>query len=188
MRIGIDISQLAYQRTGVANYLRELISHLIERDSHNEYILFFSSLRGKLPAFDFAQAKNVKVKQFKFPPSALDLFWNKLHVMPIEDLIGEVDVFITSDWTEPPVRKAKKISILYDLIVYKYPEETHNKMSLSLKDLILKQNIVHVQMKKHYWMKKEASKIFCISQATKQDAIDILGIEEKKLIVLYPGI
>ena len=48
--------------------------------------------------------------------------------MPIENFIGPVDIFITSDWTEPPTKKAKKATILYDLIVYKYPDETHKKI------------------------------------------------------------
>lgn len=185
MKIGIDISQLAYERTGVANYLRELVLHLLETDKENEYVLFFSSMRNNLTASDplyarlasgdFAQAKNVTIKQFKLPPTLLDILWNKLHVMPIEDLIGDVDVFITSDWTEPPVKRAKKITILYDLIVYKYPEETAQK-------------IISTQKRKLSWVQKESDMILCISEATKRDAVEILGIEEKRLSVVYPGI
>ena len=48
MKIGIDISQLAYERTGVANYLSKLIEYLLKEDKENEYVLFFSSLRRKL--------------------------------------------------------------------------------------------------------------------------------------------
>jgi hypothetical protein len=182
MRIGIDISQLAYQNTGVANYLRSLVTHLLEIDKENEYVLFFSSLRGTLPPFDFpvrwvgeAQEKNVSIKLFKIPPTLLDLLWNKLHVMPIENLIGDVDVFITSDWTEPPVKRAKKMTILYDLVVYKYPEETAK-------------NIVETQKRKLAWVKKETDMILCISEATKKDASEILEISEERMKVLYPGV
>lgn len=188
MKIGIDISQLAYQNTGVANYLGNLVKHLLKVDKENKYILFYSNLRGNSPSLDFAQGENVTVRTFKFPPSMLDLLWNRLHIMPIEDLIGDVDVFISSDWAEPPTRKAKKLSILYDLIAFKYPEETHNQTSFRLRDLILKQNIVNVQKRKLAWMKKETSEVLCISEATKKDAIQILGIEEKKLRVVYPGV
>ena len=45
MKIGIDISQLAYPETGVANYLENLVENLVQVDSENEYILFYSSLR-----------------------------------------------------------------------------------------------------------------------------------------------
>jgi len=189
MKIGIDISQLAYEKTGVANYLGKLVESLVAHDHENEYILFFSSMRRNFPTrnashndaggqfsiFNFQSSHNVSLKQFKFPPSLLDLLWNKLHVMPIENLIGDVDIFITSDWTEPPTKRAKKLTILYDLIVYKYPEETAEK-------------IVHTQKRKLQWVKKESAKILCISEATKKDAREVLGIEDKRLTVVYPGI
>ena len=83
MKIGIDISQLAYKETGVSIYLGNLLKEIINLDSKNEYILFFSSLRRtfKLSMLGFRSIpKNVSVKQFKMPPTALDFFWNKLHI------------------------------------------------------------------------------------------------------------
>lgn len=180
MKIGIDISQLAYENTGVANYLLNLVQQLIITDKENEYILFFASLRKQFLISNFqflnkSKYLNVQIKQFRIPPILLDLLWNRLHIMPIENFIGKVDVFITSDWTEPPVKSAKKATIFYDLIVYKYPNETHKK-------------IIEVQKRKLKWVKKESDMIFCISEATKKDAQDILGINEDKLSVAYPGI
>lgn len=177
MRIGIDISQLAYENTGVANLLGNLVKNLIKQDSSNQYVLFFSSLRRNFQSsiFNFQSNPNVTVKQFKIPPLVLDLLWNRFHIISIEKFIGPLDVFITSDWTEPPVKKAKKATVLYDLIVYKYPEETDKK-------------IVETQKRKLKWVKKEASKIFCISKSTADDAQKILGIEKDKLSVIYPGV
>jgi len=176
MKIGIDISQLAYKNTGVAEYLGNLVNHLLKIDKKNEYILFYSSLRRKIdPSILNLKSDKVKVKTFDFPPTAMDVLWNKFHIMPIEKFVGNVDLFITSDWTEPPVKSAKKATILYDLIVYTKPEETDKK-------------IVQTQRKKLEWVKKESNIVFCISEATKQDAINILGIDEKKLKVIYPGI
>lgn len=183
MKIGIDISQTAYEGTGVSAFVARLVEDLLRIDSKNEYILFFSSLRKQflisrlhLPSAraDGGQA-NFKLKTFRFPPFLLDLLWNKLHILPIEWLIGDVDVFITSDWTEPPTIRAKKATILYDLIVYKYPQETDRK-------------IVEVQKRKLKWVKKESDLIFCISEATKKDAMEILGMEDRRLKVIYPGV
>jgi hypothetical protein len=177
MKIGIDISQLAYPNTGVANYLEKLVEHLVRVDKENEYVLFFSSMRGQLDSSRVRRfmSSRVAVKKFRFPPTLLDLLWNKLHIFPIENLIGEVDVFITSDWTEPPAKFAKKVTILYDLVVYKHPGESTEK-------------IVSTQKRKLAWMKKESAAILCISEATKKDAEKILGIEEKRLKVVYPGV
>jgi len=177
MKIGIDISQIAYKNTGVANYLHNLVQHLVQTDSKNEYILFFSSLRRnfQFSVFNFQSNSNVTIRQFKMPPALLDLMWNKLHVAPIEWFIGDVDVFITSDWVEPPVKKARKATILYDLTIYRYPEETGLK-------------IVNTQKRKLKWVKKESDIVFCISKSTAEDARSILGIEGERLEVVYPGI
>ena len=179
MKIGIDVSQLAYKNTGVANYLFNLVQKLITEDKGNEYILFFASLRKEFPISKFqfinkSQYPNVKIKTFRIPPTALDVLWNKFHILPIENFIGPVDVFITSDWTEPPTKKAKKATILYDLIVYKYPKETDEK-------------IVATQKRKLKWVKKETDIIFCISESTKKDASEILEFDKNKLRVIYPG-
>jgi len=176
MRIGIDISQLAFQNTGVANYLENFVQSLIESDRENEYILFFSSMRGQLdPKFAHSiESSRVKVKKYRMPLSLLDLLWNKLHIAHIEMFTGALDIFVTSDWVEPPTKKAKKATILYDLIVYKYPHESTAK-------------IIETQKRKLKWVKQESKAIFCISQATKNDVKEILKISEEKLHVIYPG-
>lgn len=175
MKIGIDVSQFAYENTGVANYLKNLVEKLIDTDKENNYVLFFSSLRKDFKFNLPAGGKNVEIKKYRIPPTLLDILWNKLHIIPIEKFVGETDVFITSDWTEPPAKKAKKVTILYDLIVYKYPHETGKK-------------IVDTQKRKLKWVRKESERILCISEATKKDAHDILGIDDKKLFVIGAGI
>lgn len=177
MKIAIDISQLAYKNTGVANYLKNLVLELIKNDPNSEFVLFFSSLRGELDT-EFLQdfnRPNVTIKKFKFPPAVLNVMWNKVHKVSIEKFIGPVDFVITSDWTEPPVSKARKGTILYDLIVFKYPDETAKK-------------IVDTQKRKLEWVKKESDIVFCISESTKKDAMEILGLDKKKLKVIYPGL
>jgi len=177
MKIGIDISQLAYENTGVANYLESLVKSLVGQDSDNEYVLFYSSLRRPIQKSKLKLQKEnskVKIKTFRLPPLLLDLLWNRLHILPIERLIGEVDAFISSDWTQPPTKKAKKVTILYDLIVYKYPEETAK-------------TIVETQKRRLNWVKKEVDAILCISESTKNDAEKILKIPKERLFVTYPG-
>lgn len=176
MRIGIDVSQIVYEG-GVGEYVKNLVEGLLKVDRKNDYILFFSSLRrdikDQISNFQSIN-KTVKIKTFRFPPTLLDLLWNRLHVLPIEWLVGDIDVFLSSDWTQPPTTKAEKMTILYDLLVYKYPQEMHRK-------------IVAVQRRRLAWVRKECDKIICISESTKKDAMGILGIEEEKLKVVYPG-
>ncbi|KKQ96568.1 MAG: hypothetical protein UT23_C0029G0007, partial [Candidatus Woesebacteria bacterium GW2011_GWA1_39_12] len=107
MKIAIDISQSIYG-TGVSWYTRSLVENLLTLDDQNEYLLFGGSLRrlGELRKF-------AKGKYYPIPPSLADFIWNRLHVLPIENLIGEVDVFHSSDWTQPP-SKAFKVTTVHD--------------------------------------------------------------------------
>lgn len=178
MRIGIDVSQLVYENTGVANYLKNTLDYLVTNDLENEYVLFGSSLRQKAALQKllqkYATQKNVSTKLYSFPPAALDVLWNMLHVAPIEWFVGKVDIFLSSDWTQPPSR-AKKATILYDLIIYTYPQE-------------MDKGIVAVHKRRLKWVRKEVDKILCISEATKKDAMQILQIPAERLEVVYPGL
>lgn len=181
MKIGIDISQIVYSGTGVAIYTKNLVENLLKIDKKNEYVLFGGSLRKKKVLDDylvrFKGNKNVTAKTFYLPPLFLEFLWNKLHIFPIERLIGKIDVFHSSDWLQPPT-KAKKATVLHDLIVYKYPESFQQKGG---------HNIVVNQKRRLKWVKKECDLIICDSEATKKDAKEILDIEEKRLRVIYPG-
>lgn len=159
MKIGIDISQSVYEGTGVGNYTKNLVENLLAIDKSNEYVLFGSSLRRRQKGF------------WPFPPTLLDLFWNQWHVLPIEKLIGKIDVFHTSDWTQPPAQ-AKKVTTVFDLVVYKYPETSHQK-------------IIETQKRALEWAKKECRAFIAISNSTKKDMVEILKIPEEKIKVIY---
>ena len=168
MKIGIDISQIVYEGTGVATYTKNLISNLLAIDKKNEYVFFGSSLRRQKDLKRFT--KNV----WPIPPTLLDVLWNQLHILPIESLIGSLDIFHSSDWTQPPT-KAKKVTTIHDLIVYKYPESSHPQ-------------IITTQKRRLDWVKKECDLIIVDSLATKKDCQEILGIGESRLRVVYPAV
>ena len=97
MTIGIDISQLAYpSKTGVYNYLYNLVAKLLEDDK--KIIMFYSFHRSEevFPSAveaKFKNSKNVEIKKYKFPPTFLDILWNIAHSFSINRLIGYTDVF-----------------------------------------------------------------------------------------------
>lgn len=164
MKVGIDVSQMAYPATGVAVYTKNLVENLIK--SGGDYVLFGSSFRQRKKFDVFPQAKI-----FPFPPTILEFVWNRIHTLPVESLIGKIDVFHSSDWTQPPTR-AKKVTTIHDLIVYKYPETSHP-------------NIVAAQKRRLAWVKKDCDKIIAVSKSTKRDIVEILHIPENKIEVIY---
>lgn len=139
MIIGIDISSLPYG-TGVSEYTKQLVLNLLALDQKNKYKLFFGSLRQKVPINFLETVKkypNCQIISYPLPPSLLHILWNKLHIFPIELLVGLCDIFHTSDWTQPPTKKSKTISTVHDLTPLLYPS-WHHKKTISAHSLKLK--------------------------------------------------
>lgn len=175
MKIALDISQVVYEGTGVARYTNYLIEALTNYDKKNDYIFFISTLRGSINRHTRDLLKNQIVRRFYLPPSILDLLWNKLHILPFENLVGPVDLVITSDWTEPAIKSAKKITIVHDLVYLTYPQTLHK-------------TILQTQSRKMQWVKKESDLIIADSVSTKQDLAKLLDIEDRRIKVVYPAV
>jgi len=177
MKIGIDISQIIYG-TGVSNYTQYLVEALLKIDRKNQYVLFGSSLRRAKKLKELKEKlenyKNVEVKIFRFPISVLEFFWNRLHIFPIEKFIGEIDVFHSSDWVQPPVKSknTKKVTTVHDLVVYLFPTTIDKK-------------IIETQKRRLAYVKKEVDKIIACSKATKEDLSKFLEIQDNKIVVIY---
>lgn len=174
MKIGIDISQIVYG-TGVSTYTENLVSSLLKLDNKNEYVLFGGSLRrlDELRTFLDTLQDNVQGKIFPVPPSLANIIWNSLHILPIEKLVGKLDVFHSSDWTQPP-SKAFKVTTIHELWPVLFPKLTDKK-------------IVDVHRQRLHWVKKEVDRIIAVSSATKNDLVK-LGFDEEKIKVIYEAV
>jgi glycosyltransferase involved in cell wall biosynthesis len=174
MKIGIDISQIVYG-TGVSNYTKNLVLNLLLIDEKNKYLLFGGSLRriSDFRAFGqdylFKINKNFEEKFWPIPPSLSHLLWNKIHFPQIELFTGKIDVFHSSDWSQPPSR-AFKITTIHDLVPLLFPKETHPR-------------IVAAHKARLYWVKKEVDRIIVPSMATKNDLLNF-GFKEQIVRVI----
>lgn len=174
MRVAIDMSPIIYG-TGVSKYRENLVRNLLKIDTQNEYLLYGGSfrqiqnLRSKIEDI-IHNSSNVKSITYPIPPRLADIVWNKLHTLPIEKLIGEVDLIHTSDWSEPP-SSFRKITTIHDLVPIVLPRFTPKI-------------IVDTHKERLKWVQKESSKIIVPSKATKEDLIK-LGFDENKITVIY---
>jgi len=171
MKIAIDVSQIIYS-TGVATYTKNLVKELLNIDKKNRYLLFGGALRGrnKLESFFSGCRGSFQKSILPLSPKLAHVFWNNLHIIPLETVLGKFDVFHSSDWTQPKSR-AFKITTVHDLAPIKYPELTPKK-------------IVTVHKKRLEWVKKEVDRIIVPSLSTKKDLIE-LGFCEDKMRVIY---
>jgi glycosyltransferase involved in cell wall biosynthesis len=179
MKIGIDISQIVYEGTGVARYVRSVVSELLARDRDNEYVLFGASLR-RISAFRrfFEDIRHlngrVRLVVVPIPPTLMEIVWNRLHVVPVEFFVGRVDVFWSSDWTQPPLSGARGITTIHDVSILRYPKSFNPR-------------IVSIQKRRMARAKAVCRAFLCDSEATKRDTMSFLGIPDDRLHVVYPG-
>lgn len=189
MNIGIDVSQTAFEGTGVARYTTALATALLKEAPEHRYTFLFNSLRRKPPEeLIRAITSPHTLKRYPLPPTLTSFLWNSLHTFPIEHLVGDVDIFISSDWTQPPTRHAKKVTIVHDLVPYIFPETLTTETSLRLAQLRISPNIVATHHKRLEWVKKECDAIIADSWSTRKDLIELLGIESERIVVVYPSV
>lgn len=172
MRIAIDISSVVYG-TGVSWYTRNLVKNILRIDKEDEFVLFGGTLRrmGELKKIANSLSGRATKKFYPLPPVALDLFWNRLHSLPIEKLVGAVDVFHSSDWTQPPT-KAFKVTTIHDLVPLRFPDISHPK-------------IVSAHKRRLEWVRKEIDQVIAVSEFTKRETVDLLGIDPSKITVIH---
>jgi len=128
MTIGIDISQIVFEGTGVGRYVEQMVRELIKQDPLSTFILFGASLRKQAVFENFFQSlpqsarTRTSLKILPVPISLLEFVWNRLQIVPIEWILGNIDIFWSSDWTQPPLKKAKGVTTIHDLSIYRFPE------------------------------------------------------------------
>ncbi len=165
IRVGFDISQIAH-KGGVAIYTQNLAEQL-QKIKDLEMVYFYSSLRKPYRG----ELKNVK--KYRLPPTLFEMLFNRWRNVGIEKFIGAVDVFHSSDWTQPPT-KAKKVTTYHDVVPLKYPQWSHPK-------------IVAVHKRRLKLVEGEIDHVIAVSQNTKNDLLEISAIPEEKITVIYEG-
>lgn len=163
MKVGFDLSQTAHNG-GVATYTKNLAAEL-NKIGDLKMVYFYSSLR-KPYSGDLKDVKKIKI-----PPTILELITNKLRIIPIENFIGPVDIFHSSDWMQPPT-KAKKVTTYHDVVPLKYPHWSNSK-------------VVEVHKRRLKIVEKEIDMVIAVSEATKRDLLEVTRIPEEKIIVIY---
>ncbi len=181
MKIGIDISQIAYKGTGVSRFTEGLVRSILDNNKQHEWTFFFSSFRNTLdPSLkDKIIARQHGLITLPVPLALLSLFNNDLrfiakHITNNSKQLTKLDWFITSDWIEFPM-PCKKATIVHDLVFKKYPRTVHP-------------TILRAQETRFKFITKETKAIFTDSQATTHDLQQVFDIDPSRTVINYPGV
>lgn len=172
MKIGIDVTQIQYQGSGVATYTLELVKHLIKQFPEHEFVFYGASLRQLGLLRQLLEAFDVKKILLPAPNSLQDFVFNRWGGLPIEVFVGQVDIFHASDWTMPKAQHAQLVTTIHDLTVLKYPQYQHPKIIAT-----------HTARLKRVQQLHPA--IIADSQATKNDLIKMLQTDPNSIKVIH---
>jgi glycosyltransferase involved in cell wall biosynthesis len=178
MKIGIDIRTLMEKSySGVSEYTFNLVKAILEEDSENEYKLFYNSgrdVKDRLPVFNY---KNVEVVSCRYPNKIFNYFLQKIFRYPKIDKILGVDIFWMPHINFISLSKqSKKILTVHDLSFLRYRNFFN-----------LRRNIWHsiINVKN---LTGDADEIVTVSENTKNDLIELAGVNADKIDVVYSGL
>ena len=164
MRIGIDGRMLG--NTGIGRYLRNLIIHLAQLDTQNEYVVFIND----------ENTQGVKQENFEFvtlnPPIPI-YSPGEQYRLPFVINRWKPDVMHYPNFDIPLVQSCPYLVTIHDLIYYLYPEQCPSKIAHYYARFMLKYATQHAQM------------IITVSQHSKRDLLKYVQVPEKKLQVVW---
>ncbi len=169
MVIGFDGSEaLTGKRTGVENYSYQVILNLAKIDRKNHYIVYLDPRVNKVDESKWPE--NFQFKVLKYP-----LMWTQVG-LGLQTFKDKLDILFIPSHTLPLIRRPglKTVVTVHDL-GSEYLPQTHQ----------LKQRLYLGLMQK--FQLKTATKILAVSLSTRQDLISRIGLEPKKITVIYEG-
>ena len=178
MKIGIDIRTLMEsQYSGVSEYTLNLLTEIFRQDQKNQYKLFYNSghdISARMPKFDFP---NVEIVASRYPNKLFNNILQRIFQWPKIDQKLGVDLFFVPNIGFISLSdKCKKIITIHDLSFLRYGEFFSWKRRLWHKLINVKKIV------------RSFDYIIAVSENTKRDLIELCGIPEEKIKVIYSGI
>lgn len=173
--IGIDYTAAIRQTAGIGRYTREMVKALAHLPQSPDYRLFVADA-GR----DFAHpvpGPTCIWRTTRLTERWLVRLWYRLRLpLPIERWTGPLDLFHAPDFFLPPTRAGTPTLVtVHDLSYVRLPETTMPGMERHL----------------NTWVPasvERASHVIAVSEATRQDLIELYDTPLQKISVLYHGV
>ncbi|MFH0956162.1 MAG: glycosyltransferase family 1 protein [Candidatus Falkowbacteria bacterium] len=176
MKIGIDIRTLMdTQYSGVSEYTFNLIKEILKLDNKNDYRLFYNLFGNCSNIPEFGE-RNVKLVKYNYPNKVLNYLFFKFFNYPKIDKELGADLFFLPHINFIGMSSAgKSLITIHDLSFLKYPEFFSWRKNFWHKMINVKKLI------------KRFDRIVAVSENTKRDIVEMCGVDENKIKVIYSG-
>jgi glycosyltransferase involved in cell wall biosynthesis len=177
LTIAIDIRSLMEgKRTGVEEYVINVLHALFRIDSDNHYILFYNSMRdvsAHIPQFDYP---NVRIRSFRFPNKLFNASLLFLRFPKLDRLIGDIDLYFSPNLRLSPLgSRVKKVTTIHDLSFVLYPE-----------CFSLKRRLWHRAMHPRREI-SSSDALIAVSQSTKRHVMYQYAVDSSRVHVIHSG-
>lgn len=163
MRIGIECSTLAKNRAGIGHYTYQLVKALAHQEGDEEFTLFYNR---PLDIMDIPS----RMRHALHGPSSTHL-WAQTRLPSLCKKHG-IDIFHSPGQGIPLLHDGKTVLTVHDLSPMKFPEQKE------LKSRLIWNCVVPI-------MAKKADHIITPSNNTRNDVIEMLGMDERKVTRIY---
>jgi glycosyltransferase involved in cell wall biosynthesis len=176
MRIGIDYTAAARQGAGIGRFTREIIRHAMLLDDQNEYRLMVAG-REPIPPSRLPPSERAhRLVQVPVSERNLVRLWHRLRVpLPVELVLGRLDVFHSPDFVLPPVAGAATVLTVHDLSFFRVPECADPRLRWYLAQVVPRSV-------------RRADLILADSHSTGCDLTELLGVPEERVRVIHGGV
>jgi len=178
MRIGADIRTLMDENySGVSLHNLNLIREITRLDNENNYRLYYNSFKGADADFPDLRKKNIKIIRGRYPNKLLNYALFKIFKRPRIDETLKADIYFMPHINFIALSgRAKSILTIHDLSFLRHKEF-----------FSIRKNIWHkfVNARK---LVRNFDRVVAVSESTKSDIVELCGIHESKVKVIYPGV
>lgn len=179
MRIGINAHLLAftenYRQAGLSRYIYELLLRLPGIEREDQFTAFVGN--GPLPA-DFLEAKptNLHFAHSRLPTAKapVRIAWEQT-ALSLASMRERLDLLHCPVNVRPLVSPCPTIITIHDLIFLRYPENFKPAKRRYLKAMTT-------------WSARHATHIIAVSEATRRDTIDLLGVRPNNVTTVHNGV
>lgn len=175
MKIGYDAKRIFHNTTGLGNYSRDLVQILSRYYPKNQYYLY-NPKPAKVNRLIPDGKTLIEIKPTSFLAKKLHFLWRSKWIVK-QLLKDKITVFHGLTGELPyGIEKTdiKTLVTIHDLIFVRYPK-------------LYKALDRKIYLKKFKYAAQTADIVIAISEQTKLDIIDFLGIESNKIQVIYQG-
>jgi len=179
MVIGVDIRVLTRgTRTGIEEYTLNLLSRLFSLDVNVRFKLFYNAFNRIKLDCDWLRLPNVQLMEFSLPNRFVFDPLAKFAKQPkVDKLMGGVDVFFAPHFLLSPLSPACRLVMTFHDLSFEYFPEFFPWRKRLWHDFLNPRGRAH-----------QADKIIAVSDSTRDDLVDLYGVTQEKIRVIYSGV